>query len=169
MKNLNVFNNYVCPWKYIKNWGTNIGTFFRSFKWAYQRATRGFADKDVWNLDTYLTELIADSVEQLADIQHGWPGTDEFPTPESWDEYLRKAVSLLRYSLGELPNKYEKEWMDTWINDEDMLRHITDPTDSDKEITKKFLDVEQENELKQRDAQNEGLRMLFAVWNSLWD
>ena len=55
MNKLNVFNTQWCPWKYPNNWIRNARLFFRQFKWAYQRMTRGFCDFDTWDLDSYLS------------------------------------------------------------------------------------------------------------------
>ena len=169
MNNLNVFKTCWSPWKYPSNWIRNARVFFRQFKWAYQRVTRGFCDYDYWDLDTYLSELLAQSIKMLADKTHGYPGTEEFPTYESWQQYLYKIVDLLRYSLNDdMPNEFEEAWRKTW-EDKDILDVINHPTPEDKEITHKYLDKEYENELLQKKAQDEALDMIKHVYNSLWD
>lgn len=165
---LSVFNTDWCPWKYLSNWPRNVRLFFRQFKWAYQRVTRGFCDFDTWDLDTYFSMFLADSIKHLADNTHSYPGTEEFPTYESWHDYLYKISDLLNYSLGELPNEYEEAWLKKWENKG--LDFINGPeTPEEKEITKKFLDKENSNELLKREAQNEALKMICHVYNQLWD
>lgn len=169
MNNLNVFKNYWSPWKYPSNWIRNARVFFRQFKWAYQRVTRGFCDYDYWDLDTYLSELMAQSIKMLADNTHGYPGTEEFPTYESWKEYLYKIVNLLRYSLNEdMPNEYEEAWTATW-KDKDILDALNNKTPEEKEISNKYFDKEYENECLKRKAQDQALDMIKHVYNNLWD
>lgn len=170
MNKLNVFNTYWSPWKYPSNWFRNAKTFFRQIKWAYQRITRGFCDCDYWDLDTYLSELLAQSLKKLADDGNGYPGTEEFPTYESWQEYLYKIIDLLRFSLNEdMPNEYEEAWMKTWEDKDNFLESVNNPTPEEKEITDKYLKKENENELLKRKAQDEALDMIKHVYNNLWD
>lgn len=170
MNNLNVFNTRWSSWKYPSNWTRNMRAFFRQFKWAYQRVTRGFCDYDYWDLDTYLSELLAQSLKKLADDGNGYPGTEEFPTYESWQEYLYKIVDLLRFSLNEnMPNEYEEAWMKTWEDKDNFLESVNNPTPEEKEITDKYLKKERENELLKHKAQDEALDMIKHVYNDLWD
>ena len=74
MNELNVFNNSWSPWKYPSNWIRNARVFFRQFKWAYQRITRGYSDPDIWDFDTYLANLMSGDIEHLANITISYPG-----------------------------------------------------------------------------------------------
>lgn len=38
---------------------------FKNLKWYWQRATRGYADCDVWSLDGYLSEIIPPVIRKL--------------------------------------------------------------------------------------------------------
>ena len=62
MNPLNVFNNPYFSWKYPECWYKNIRMFFRSFKYAYQRITKGYAYCDTWDLDDYYTHSDAEYV-----------------------------------------------------------------------------------------------------------
>ena len=169
MNKLNVFQNDFCPWEYLSNWPKNARLFFRQFKWAYQRITRGYCDFDYWDLDTYLTELLSQSIKTLADETHGYPGNEEFPTYESWQEYLYKIVDLLRFALkDDIPNEYEPAWLKTW-EDKNWTSTLNDRTPEEEEITHKYLDKESENAQKQIDARNEAFKMIYHVYDHLWD
>ena len=61
------------PMRYPSNWLKNIKWFFKSFKYAAQRARRGYADCDLWDLDSYLTGLIAQALEDFAENMNGYP------------------------------------------------------------------------------------------------
>ena len=45
----------------------------RCMKWSKQRATRGFADCDVWNMYGYLEELMPAMLQYLKDNRMGSP------------------------------------------------------------------------------------------------
>lgn len=165
MNKLNVFNQDWCPWRYPSNWIKNTGLFFRQFKWAYQRITKGYCDADYWDLDTHLSRLMAQSIKELADNTHGYPGTEEFPTYDSWRAYLYKIVYLLNYSLQEdMYNPYEKDWLETFKEHFNKKR-----TPEEEDIIKKYIDYEIENDKKKRDAQDKALSMIQHVYNHLWD
>lgn len=169
MNNLNVFNQSYSPWRYPSNWINNIRLFFRQFKWAYQRITRGYCDYDVWDLDTHLTEYLAQTIEHLAKTTHSYPGNEEFPTYEDWENYLMEIVNKLKYSLSELPNEYEEAWLKTLENKDFNQMFNGEKTPEEKEITNKFLDIEYINDNKKREIQNEALQMIYHIYNHLWD
>ena len=39
--------------------------FFRSLKWAWQRATKGYCDRDAWDLDDFYTRLFVVTLRNL--------------------------------------------------------------------------------------------------------
>ena len=64
--------------------------------WAWQRARRGWSDRDLWSLDAYLCGVIAGSLTDLRDSGHGGPGD---LTPTEWRALLaRIAEPLAAYS-----------------------------------------------------------------------
>lgn len=168
MNKLNIFNTHWSPWKYPSNWASNFRVFFRQFKWAYQRVTRGYCDYDWWDADTYLTQLFIDILKEFINHGNSYPGTDEFPTFELWTNYLQEIVNLFEYSLGELPNEYEEAWLKKWENKD--LDFFNKPeTPEEKEITNKYLDIEMKNELSKQDALKKGLEKFIYIFPTLWD
>lgn len=169
--NLNVFNRHnFYSWRYPKWWGKNIGIFFRQFKWAYQRITKGYCEYDWIDLDKYLAQLMADTIDELAEYGIGYPGFGEFDAPEKWKAYLKKIVLKLRYSLTELPNEYEEPWL-AIIHDNDLwpINEKHTPTPEQEELMRKYSEKTIENEQKQFQAQLNALDMIKHVWGSLWD
>jgi hypothetical protein len=61
----------------------------RTVKGYRDLIVRGWRDSDVWNLGDTNIERLGEQLLYLADIAHGWPGTEEFPTFEDWEEALR--------------------------------------------------------------------------------
>ena len=169
MNELNVFNNIWSPWKYPSNWIRNTRMFFRQFKWAYQRITRGYSDPDYWDMDVHLSKLIAQMLRKLAQDGMGYPGNEEFPTYESWANHLNEIASLLEYSNSELPNEYEEAWLNTW-DEKDFLKTINEEqSPEDKEITQKYLDKEVDNDKLKEAATQKALKMIAHIFRNLWD
>ena len=165
MNRLNVFNNTYYRWRYPSCWWKNIKIFFNSFSAAYQRITRGFCWWDVWDFDTYLAELMAQGLVVLADEGYGYPGDEEFSTPEKWHDYLYTISNCFRFYLDDHYNEYENDWIKTWEGK---------PLDYEKtpeecEISNKFLDREGVIEGEKYAAAQNALRMLAHVWGNLWD
>lgn len=62
---------------------------YRKCKRGLQRAYRGWADEDTWNLDRYLASVIKESVTYLKSYKYGYP-TDL--TEKEWDEILSDII-----------------------------------------------------------------------------
>ena len=58
------------PW--WKHW-FSPSTYYYYVKYKWQRANRGWADCDVWSLDTYLVEWLPDAFRRLKATKHGVP------------------------------------------------------------------------------------------------
>ncbi len=68
---------------------------WRRVKWNLQRMRRGWADCDVWSLDSYIAQLLSGAVLKLAD-GHAYPGDGtEWDTPEKWDAHLKDLSARL--------------------------------------------------------------------------
>lgn len=102
-----------------------IKHFFKCIKWSKQRTKRGFADCDVWNMYSYLEELMPTMLQHLKDNRMGSPAmlgenyTDENgilqndSCHEEWDKVLDRMIFLWRELDEETcseKNKYEKEY-----------------------------------------------------------
>jgi len=160
---LNVFKQYYSPWNHITNWPRNIRLFFRRYKWAYQRATRGYADCDVWDLDHFYTRLFAGSLNRLADIAAGYPGNDQFPTYEDWINYLREMAQLFSQSLESnnyYPAPAEEKWWD-WNQKHGWKDENPFADDMIKEA--------HENALNREADFNKAWEMMGKVYEHLWD
>ena len=58
-------------WRYYL-WDT-IVDFRRVIKYSHQRARRGWADCDVWSMDSWFCAVVPGMLRQLADNHHGAP------------------------------------------------------------------------------------------------
>lgn len=175
----NIWKDGYFPWRYPRNWKNNILRFFRSFKWSYQRIVRGFADCDIWNFDYYLTQLIADGLDQLAETTHTYPGneTPEGKTFESWQEYLHETAELFRRSNEDYyyKNPYEDaitKTFDKWTTEKmDDGRYLlkTNYNPKDEELHNKWFENEKEIAAAREADLKEGLKRLSDNFWHLWD
>jgi hypothetical protein len=63
--------------------------FYRKCTRGWQRAYRGWADEDTWNLDRYLAVIIKESVSYLKLHNYGCP---DGLTEKEWDEILSDII-----------------------------------------------------------------------------
>lgn len=161
----NVFKYGYVPWRNIRNWPDNVKMFFKHFKWAYQRATKGFCDMDIWNLDSSILDYLAGTIEQLADIASGYPGDTRFPTPESWDEFLRSMANDF-YRANEHNDYYDHPAQDAWEKEIEGAQDILEyNTPSSKAMLDEAKDL---TEIRNKDLEV-GLMKLGEVFHDLWD
>ena len=158
--NNNVLKYNPAPWRYPSNWAGNIRWFFRRYKWAYQRVTKGYCDVDVWELHSSLLNYLSGTLKELAETSTGYPGNDRFPTPESWEEFL-KDLSNDFYRANEDNDYYEHPAYDTWEKSTDLLKS----TELSKAMVNELLDL---SERRQKDVEI-GLDKLKEVFFDLWD
>lgn len=82
-------------------------------KYAFQRASRGYADNDIWGFGDYLDEVLEKGLRQLAETSHGYPGYEPFDTPEKWETFLIEIADAIKEAslMSEVPEgwSFEKE------------------------------------------------------------
>jgi len=79
----------------------------REIKWFFQRATRGYADSDVWNLDDYILSWLPKALKQLAKDTGGYPL--EFKNIEEWEKVLEKISNLLEKGKEKMDSTDEED------------------------------------------------------------
>lgn len=172
MNPLNVFNNPYFSWKYPECWYKNIRMFFRSFKYAYQRITKGFCDMDTWDLDDYYTRLFVDSLTTFSKHMNGWPQSNEFPEFEDYQKYIDKMVYLFNQSIEgneDIKNKYAEEYEAKILNKPDFLENINkEKSPEEKALTDKYFKRENELYKYRKACRNEALDMMKHIFDSLW-
>ena len=93
MKWINAFYN---PYKFFRAPFQWLKCFFRSFSIARDRIVRGWSPYDVWDLDSYINQILGQGLDYLADNHMGYPGTKPFDTPEKWTEWLHTQAKAFR-------------------------------------------------------------------------
>jgi hypothetical protein len=85
----------------------------------YQRAKRGWSNRDVCGAGEYLATITADMLDHLAAHSYGWPGDEEFPTFEDWAVCLQeKAQDLRSWGNGTGHSAEVSEWYELVRNPE---------------------------------------------------
>lgn len=107
---MNIFSFNIFNWS-PKFWIANIRQFFRNIKYAWQRATKGYSDPDVWEFDNFLTHVIAGGLNELSNSTHGFPCSLLVDNTENEEEKFKRWQEILR----EISND-----MLEYINIEDM-------------------------------------------------
>ena len=156
------------PWRFIEATLKNI-------KYARQRVIRGWSDRDTWNLDSYLLEILPEMINYLREHTHGYPGEyNGFPTPESWDNYLKEEIILPLQNAREEQttqiNEYDEEFHSYSINfvkqeNGFVTLEFTEP----EGLRKKWFEREKEiNEWRQKELERAFAAMAKHFY-SLWD
>lgn len=152
------------PWKFFEDTWLNL-------KAVWQRATRGWADRDTWNLDNYLLEILPEMIDHLREHTHGYPG--DFPTPESWDNYLEEEIVIplrnARESQTVQKNEYEEElhsYPMEFVKKEDgfVALEFIEPD----ELRKKWYEREKEISGWRKKELERALKNLSSVFYDLW-
>lgn len=80
--------------------------YYKPLVYAYQRATRGFADCDTWGLDSYITEIVIGALPKLN--KQGVPY--EVATSEDWDYILNDIVEGFRAHRRITENQWPEDF-----------------------------------------------------------
>lgn len=82
-------------WWFRRIWINKIRMYPYQIKWFFQRGIRGYSDRDLWDFDYYLAEVISKGCKQLSEESHGYPHT-----VESFDEWIKV--------LNDISKKFEE-------------------------------------------------------------
>ena len=154
-------------WKNPKNWWDNIKLFFRRFKWAYQRATRGFADYDIWSMDSWILGIFNGALTQLVNNHWGYPCNDKFPEDEDWTKYLHEMADLF-YKADESNAAYSHPAYDKWaayLDEHPNINILQDENPYSKEM---YLEECELSKKRQEDFEK-AWKMMGEVFFNLWD
>jgi len=105
------------PWKLPE-------LIFRNIKYSWQRITKGYCNKDLWNIDYWFMSLMPDMLQQFKNTRHGSPGIlgKDYTNDDGilcndechaeWDKILEQMIFLFREMNEEAcqkKNPYEAE------------------------------------------------------------
>lgn len=163
----NCFTYYPYRWRYYikKPWEFFEDTWL-NLKAAWQRATRGWADRDTWNLDSYLLDILPEMISHLGENTHGFP--IDFPTYESWQDYLQNEIVIPLQNAREEQTTQKNEYNAEYFNLSSSSGRFLN-TRPDDEVREKWLAREQEIDEWRLQELERGMQNLSSVFFSLWD
>ena len=180
MKNeLNIFTGGYMPW-YPRNWWKNICYFFRTIKWGWQRAIRGYSDYDTWDLDVYYSNMIIASLSQFRAETMGYPGYME--NIDEWYAILDKIIFLLKQANEDEPLEEKNElaeWYDGYLatknldmtevaNGKAMRISLTEVDEETETKRKQYYKREEELYNIRTQKRKEAFELLAEYFGHLW-
>ena len=108
-------------------------------KWAYQRVIRGWDDRVVWSVDSWLNDIMPDILNKLRQDKQGVPGRmfegmepsgehgdyskEQYQIAQDlWDKELQKMIAA--FVVAERLNNLEYDWKNKEKNEEKILMKI---------------------------------------------
>ena len=159
------------PWRWIKEFHINRRN-------ARNRARKGYCYLDWANFDWWFCKLVPNMLRDMADKGHGYPGRDQFDTPEKWHEWLHKIADEIEKcddKYLEQQNQYSEEFMERCekrrrrVDDEFGLRTVFELSEEDKEFNKKYFARWEELNNKRDERIKQVMTELGEHWSCLWD
>lgn len=168
MSRLNVFKYQLRPWKYPRNWIPNIIRFFKNFRYAYDRATKGYCEFDLWELCSFYQELFYSTINAFSKSElHGAPvdlydeSLDDEAAP--WKEYLTEMATHFYNSIS--TNEVQLNEYDTRVNFGLFQRPNTE---EQQELREKWLAREEQIMLWQDSEFHKAMNMFMLHFYDLW-
>ena len=84
---LNIFER--APYRWWQIWKI-IKFYFGTLKCAWQRMTKGYCYRDVYDLSEFYIELFSASLKELSETAHGYPL--DFKDMKTWRDYLKEMA-----------------------------------------------------------------------------
>ena len=173
MNKLNVLTYGFFPWRLCTLWH-NFRQIGRNLRYVLQRATKGYCDQDLWNLDYFYSQLFVNTLTDFPKQLHGAPSKfydEESDSISRWIDYINEMRDHFYNSIEENEvQKNEIEYNPSFEIDRETgeLRN-TDTSLQNEEARAKWLAREQEIQAW-RDAElAKGMQMLEKVYHNLWD
>lgn len=159
------------PWKFISQ-------TFDNFRAGWQRIVKGYANRDVWDLDHYWLDILSHELRFLAENGSAYPGTEPFETPEKWHQWLNgiaDRLDALQEDWAESRNEYEQQYFKAMeeyrtVSFTDTGAIITTYNDDDiKELHDRWLARMDELNEAQMQETIDVFEELGRHWYLLWD
>ena len=107
--NVSVFRS-GWPWRHWRGFWENIKWFFRAWRPAWHRATKGYCRMDTWDVDRSLTIYLIKVLTEYRNCVDAFPFPD-FKSLEEWVAAIDLCIDRLIFTMGEIDTreKYEKQ------------------------------------------------------------
>lgn len=155
------YTKYIGWWKIVYLY-RYIPEFFVNLKYAWQRATRGYCDSDLWGLNEYSLNLLSSALKDFKNNLRSRPDTISM---EEWQQILTEMSLLFERANREnefYTNPYEDEWLNSIHVENGQLK-------SEDGISRDYFEKEKENEEKMRVDREQAFYLFNQYFNDLWD
>lgn len=138
-----------------------ISGFFNKVKYARDRASKGYCNYDLWDMDIFLVNLIIRSLEEHKEYTCGYPD-GKYSSFEDWTNAIEEGINHFKkykYLMNDDNNIYYLAYMQA-VRKED---------GSDKQMVRDKFDAESREMYEE--AQNElrlGFEFLIENLRHLW-
>ena len=163
--NRNVFKLYPHNWKRPSNWWDNIKDFFRGFKYAHQRATKGYCDYDLFSISDWFLEMFPNMLKEFSDGTYSYPWDME---EKEWRKYL---VEMREHFLNAC-KEYEdsspearKEYDELY---KDFPLELYNTKEREEKVKEYYKKVKEYDDYKQKELKK-GMDMFQKRFWDLWD
>ena len=106
-----------------------IGDFFRSFKWAWQRATKGYCELDMYSIGDWLLNTLPEMFEAINNKRCGYPSA---LFDEAMEHYGLKSMDEYNRAPEEIRDKVDdygdKKWGEILSRLSFLLREANEDT-----------------------------------------
>ena len=110
--------------------------YWRDLKCAYERVTKGYCFRDLWNIDYWFLNVFPRMLQDFNKIRNGHPG---IITEEEWNTIIEDMIISFKNADEEQTdylNKYEEEY------DKIICKEDNNYTDKEKELQKNYYNEE---------------------------
>ena len=103
--NVSVFRS-GWSWRHWRGFWENIKWFFRAWRPAWHRATKGYCRMDTWNVDYSLTCYLIKVLTEFRNCTNSWPD-QYFTTFEEWIGAIDECIDRLIFSMRDVDTQEE--------------------------------------------------------------
>lgn len=163
--NRNVFKLYPHNWKRPSNWWDNIKDFFRGFKYAHQRAVKGYCDYDLFSICDWFLEVFPNMLKEFSEGTHSYPYDME---EKEWGKYLVEMGEHFLNACKEYEDsspEARKEYDELY---KDFPLELYNTKEREEKVKKYYKKVKEYDDYKQEELKK-GMDMFQKRFWDLWD
>jgi hypothetical protein len=146
---LNIFEK--APYRWWQIWEI-IKFYFGTLKCAWQRMTKGYCYRDVYDLSEFYIELFSASLKELSETTHGYPL--DFKDMETWRDYLKEMAEHFLAASTDIQYMTQR-----------VLNHENFSEDKAQELIKAVMN----NDKYREEHLDKALNMFKERFYDLWD
>lgn len=142
------------PYRWRKRPIENTKYVLYNIKSMHQRATRGWADRDTWNIDCYLAEIMPPMLRHFKETSISYPGGDI--TEKMWDQILLELIEGFEAAKRVIDDDYCSLVQPGWFEKGENLTN---------ETIKKSIQMSNDDQEIFKEKMTLFVEYFFALWN----